>query len=155
MKIRDNETGEVFEYGIDRHHALRISRNGGCLTFENLQNGDGSLESGDGGYSFVLDDGKTPEESVSPDAVNGSTYANIGGFHEENSMNDGWIPVEERLPEAEQEHVLACRRDGSIDTARYSPYSDRWYVGSMCSVSLDVIAWRPLPEPYRPERSRE
>mgnify|MGYP001623459533 FL=1 len=68
-------------------------------------------------------------------------------------MNDGWIPVEERLPEAEQEHVLACRRDGSIDTARYSPYSDRWYVGSMCSVSLDVIAWRPLPEPYRPERS--
>ena len=70
-------------------------------------------------------------------------------------MNDGWIPVEERLPEAEQEHVLACRRDGSIDTARYSPYSDRWYVGSMCSVSLDVIAWRPLPEPYRPERSRK
>ena len=70
-------------------------------------------------------------------------------------MNDGWIPVEERLPEAEQEHVLACRRDGSIDTARYSPYSDRWYVGSMCSVSLDIIAWRPLPEPYRPERSRE
>ena len=36
-------------------------------------------------------------------------------------MNDGWIPVEERLPEAEQEHVLTCRRDGSIDTARYSP----------------------------------
>lgn len=70
-------------------------------------------------------------------------------------MNDGWIPVEERLPEVEQEHVLACRRDGSIDTARYSSYSDRWYVGSMCSVSLDVIAWRPLPEPYRPERSRE
>ncbi len=70
-------------------------------------------------------------------------------------INDGWIPVEERLPETEQEHVLACRRDGSIDTARYSSYSDRWYVGSMCSVSLDVIAWRPLPEPYRPERSRK
>ena len=70
-------------------------------------------------------------------------------------MNNGWIPCSERLPEDEQEHVLACRRDGSIDTARYSPYSDRWYVGSMCSVSLDVIAWRPLPEPYRPERSEE
>ena len=96
MKIRDNETGEVFEYGTNRHHALMISRNGGCLTFENLQNGDGSLKSGDGGYSFVLDDGKTPEESVSPDAVNGSTYANIGGFYEENSKNDGWISVEER-----------------------------------------------------------
>ena len=42
MKIRDNETGEVFEYGTNIHHALRISENGGCLTFENLQNGDGS-----------------------------------------------------------------------------------------------------------------
>ena len=77
MKIRDNETGEIFEYGTNRHHALMISANGGCLTFENLQNGDGSLKSGDGGYSFVLDDGKTPEESASPDAVNGLTYAVI------------------------------------------------------------------------------
>lgn len=68
-------------------------------------------------------------------------------------MNDGWISVDERLPEAEQEYVLACRRDGSMDTARYSPYSNRWYVGSMCSVSFSVIAWRPLPAPYRPERS--
>lgn len=40
MKIRDNQTGKVFEYGADRHHALRISENGGCLLFENLQNGD-------------------------------------------------------------------------------------------------------------------
>ena len=82
-------------------------------------------------------------------------YISVGWVKEiiRKHMNDGWIPVEERLPEAEQEHVLACRRDGSIDTARYSPYSDRWYVGSMCSVSLDIIAWRPLPEPYRPERS--
>lgn len=82
MKIRDNETGEIFEYGTNIHHALRISENGGCLTFENLQNGDGSLKSGDGGYSFVLNDGKTPEESSSPDSMYGATYANIGGFHE-------------------------------------------------------------------------
>ena len=70
-----------------------------------------------------------------------------------NHMNDVWIPVDERLPEDEQEYVLACRRDGSMDTARYSPYSNRWYVGSMCSVSFSVIAWCPLPEPYHPERS--
>lgn len=98
MKIRDNETGEVFEYGENIHHALRISRNGGCLIFENLQNGDGSLENGDGGYSFVLDDGMTPKESDSPDAINYATYANIGGFHGDTAKNDGWIPVEdERL----------------------------------------------------------
>lgn len=94
MKIRDNETGEVFEYGENIHHALRISRNGGCLIFENLQNGDGSLENGDGGYSFVLDDGMTPKESDSPDAINYATYANIGGFHGDTTKNDGWIPVQ-------------------------------------------------------------
>lgn len=82
IKIRDNETGEIFEYGTNIHHALRISKNGGCLTFENLQNGDGSLKSGDGGYSFVMNDGKTPEESSSQDSMYGATYANIGGFHE-------------------------------------------------------------------------
>lgn len=64
MKIRDNQTGKAFEYGADRYHALRISENGG--------------------YSFVLDDGKTPEESISAEAVNGAAYANIGGFHGEN-----------------------------------------------------------------------
>lgn len=77
MKIRDNETGKVFDYGTDRHHALSISEDGKCLYFENLQNGDGSL--GDG-YSFVLNDGKTPEESDSNDAAYGAAYANIGGF---------------------------------------------------------------------------
>lgn len=29
-----------------------------------LQSGDSSLEDGNGGYSFMLDDGKTPEEAV-------------------------------------------------------------------------------------------
>lgn len=81
MKIRDNKTGEIFNYGSDGHHALSISKNGGFLTFENLQNGDGSLENGCGGYSFVLDDGKTPEESDSKEAMYGATYANIGGFN--------------------------------------------------------------------------
>lgn len=84
MKIRDNQTGKVFEYGSNKHHALHISENGGCLTFENLENGDGSLETGDGGYSFVLDDGKTPEESSSPESRYGATYANIGGLYSPN-----------------------------------------------------------------------
>lgn len=83
IKIRDNETGEIFEYGENNHHALRISPNGGCLTFENMQNGDGSLPDGRGGYSFVLEDGKTPNESESLDAIQGASYANVGGFEPE------------------------------------------------------------------------
>lgn len=153
MKIRDNETGEVFEYGTNRHHALRISRNGGCLTFENLQNGDGSLKSGDGGYSFVLDDGKTPEESVSPDAVNGSTYANIGGFYEENSKNDGWIPVDKNnVPDHE---ILACDRykNELIGYLSYNADSEEFVCESNECIMYQVIAWMEKPEPYRPERS--
>lgn len=147
MKIRDNETGEVFEYGTNIHHALRISQNGGCLTFENLQNGDGSLQSGDGGYSFVLDDGKTPKESNSPDAANGCCYANIGGFHGDNMNNDGWIPVEERLPD-NNENVLVTTDMGLI-TSGYIAHGT-WITDQEPDYP---IAWRPLPEPYRPERS--
>ena len=71
---------------------------------------------------------------------------------------DGWIPVEERLPEvagdidddncpefnvtidgADKATTLKCSSDGTF-------FDDNGYV-------YPVIAWRPLPEPYRPERS--
>lgn len=153
MKIRDNETGEVFEYGTNIHHALRISQNGGCLMFENLQNGDGSLNSGDGGYSFVLDDGKTPEESIfSPDSFLDS-YANIGGFHKDNKNNNGWIPVDkDNIPDHE---VLACNEDGCeligyIDIVGYGFFCEEGESG-ICM--YDVVAWMEKPEPYKPERN--
>ncbi len=159
MKIRDNETGEVFEYGTNMHHALRISENGGCLTFENLQNGDGSLKSGDGGYSFVLDDGKTPIESNSPDAVNGATYANIGGFYRSSTKSDGWIPVEEQLPEAGEKVLVWYEyfRYGEYNRM-YETYGIGWqyfghWSGDVSGTKAKCIAWSPLPELYRTERS--
>ena len=67
--------------------------------------------------------------------------------------NDGWISVEERLPEYGKK-VLAYGKSGEIDIASlYSRDKHMWLVGSMCSVAFDIIAWRTLPEPYRPERS--
>ena len=78
-------------------------------------------------------------------------------------MNDkaedgGWIPVEDRLPKvagdidddncpefnvtidgADKATTLKCSSDGTF-------FDDNGYV-------YPVIAWRPLPEPYRPERS--
>ena len=68
-------------------------------------------------------------------------------------MNDGWVPVEERLPEYGKK-VLAYGKSGKIDIASlYSRDKHMWLVGSMCSVAFDIIAWRTLPEPYRSERS--
>lgn len=84
-------------------------------------------------------------------------------------MNDVWIPVEERLPE-DDVNVLITYADidddqyVGIDITNYgyaylggnkldfkewrSPFE---YFGS----NYKVIAWRPLPEPYRPERSNK
>lgn len=68
-------------------------------------------------------------------------------------MNDGWIPVEKALPEYGKK-VIAYGKSGGIDIASlYSRDKHMWLVGSMCSVTFDIIAWRTLPEPYRPERS--
>lgn len=63
-----------------------------------------------------------------------------------------WIPVEERLPE-ERDTVLI-----STDTGTYAGiyFCDEWYRENMyCYDSMlretGVIAWMPLPEPYKAE----
>ena len=80
-------------------------------------------------------------------------------------MNDGWIPVEERMPEDEiptPKLVTAlvpdrkARWDNSetfsliVDTDVYDPD----YMGKWEYYKKNVIAWRPLPEPYRTRRER-
>lgn len=77
MKIKDLQTGRVFEYGNDSHDGLMISEDGRFLSYNNLQNGDGSRW---GDYRFVLDDGEVPQDSSSADALHGMSYVNVGGF---------------------------------------------------------------------------
>lgn len=81
----------------------------------------------------------------------------------EDHMDGGWIPVEERMPEDEiptPKLVTAlvpdrkARWDNSetfsliVDTDVYDPD----YMGKWEYYKKNVIAWRPLPEPYRLER---
>lgn len=77
-------------------------------------------------------------------------------------MNDGWIPVEERLPEISRtpeeddecpEFNVTIRRAEEATTLKYSPADDTWFDDN--GYVYDVIAWRPLPEPYRPEPKTE
>lgn len=79
MWIKDMETGEVREYGADRHDALMVSDNGRYLTYENLQNGDGSYV---GGYRFVTENGYLPGDDPELIRCGAEEYANIGGFDE-------------------------------------------------------------------------
>ena len=64
-------------------------------------------------------------------------------------MNDGWIPVEERLPENNRS-VLMCGDTGCIDVGWWN--GKRWKTGFSHADNFEAVAWRPLPEPYRPER---
>lgn len=67
-------------------------------------------------------------------------------------MNDGWIPVEERLPENAEDVIATLANGEGITLAWYD--NDDW-LSSIDADHIDVIAWMPLPEPYRPEKARK
>ena len=95
---------------------------------------------------------------------------NVAAAHEKDMniiskhMNDGWIPVEDRLPTMEEYQKDDGRfilDDGNRRCAGYyDVYTGRFYsyrhiTPYRAELYEDnrIIAWRPLPELYRPERS--
>lgn len=78
--------------------------------------------------------------------------------------NDGWMSVEERLPTMEEYQKDDGRfilDDGNRRcTGYFNVYTGRFYSYQHITQYMAelhennwVIAWRPLPEPYHPERS--
>jgi hypothetical protein len=53
-----------------------------------------------------------------------------------------WIPVSERLPEKNGEYLITGRQ-GAVNKRRY--HDGHWYG------NWSVLAWMPLPEPYKAE----
>lgn len=81
---------------------------------------------------------------------------------------NGWISVEDRLPEEGDGTVLVCfpdiepynlkehfvnaKHDTRVKTAVYSEYSGTWIIGDMGGVSnIQPTHWQPLPEPPEEE----
>lgn len=65
--------------------------------------------------------------------------------------NAGWIPVEERLPEDYSQVIVSMYDLGWITIGTYSSHSKLWKVNSyITGLGVDVRAWCPLPDPYRP-----
>lgn len=78
--------------------------------------------------------------------------------------NDGWIPVEKRLPEGNA--VNPITRDayvysitvefgGITDVRYYSFFKGHWYNQSPKIMDDLVIAWKERPKPYMPEKGTE
>lgn len=64
-----------------------------------------------------------------------------------------WIPVSEKLPDdfmsCEYLTIRKSRRLASI--AYYCVVNHKWYSNRKSTKEIDVIAWQPLPEPYKGE----
>lgn len=67
----------------------------------------------------------------------------------------GWIPCSERLPEGEQFVLVTYKTTDRIHVCQYHEDGSRnqWYsLNDMCRAHNNVVvAWMPLPEPYRKE----
>lgn len=95
------------------------------------------------------------DTGLSPDEVE-----SLNEFEESNAQKylieiakHRWIPVEERLPENDNS-VLMCSAAGGVDVGWWTGV--RWVTGfSHADVAKNIIAWQPLPEPYRPERRKD
>ena len=69
--------------------------------------------------------------------------------HMDEVKNDGWIPVEERLPEDERMVLVTCQTKKGIRSTNRAYYDGAFWHGSGSMSS--VTAWQPLPEPYKPK----
>ncbi len=76
------------------------------------------------------------------------------------ALGTEWIPVEERLPENDNYILLSFSNFSLPLIGRYEADNDgggAFYLGdndegdTCLSEDLYVIAWMPLPEPYRPK----
>jgi hypothetical protein len=76
------------------------------------------------------------------------------GYEDGNKDNDGWIPVEERLPEEAGTYIINALT-GERNIVTFAKWQNRYKRFDMTGARTywKIIAWCPLPEPYRPERS--
>lgn len=75
---------------------------------------------------------------------------------EQDEKENGWIPVDERLPETNDYILVSFSNYTLLDIGRYETDKDgggtffpRYESKSYVSFGLFVNAWRPLPKPYK------
>ena len=74
-----------------------------------------------------------------------------------------WIPVSERLPEEDGQYLITVKYK-HVNDSYEDVYAEQgeWYDGRWdmfcfghCGEVEEIIAWMPLPAPYKPQAERE
>lgn len=69
--------------------------------------------------------------------------------------NQGWIPVEERLPAIEADVLLSLRNLDVYTGFRANTVGCFFVDGEGYVLFENVLAWQPLPEPYKLEEQKK
>lgn len=79
-----------------------------------------------------------------------------------NDANDDWIPVEDGLPEETTGRYYpkmnVATSYGAVTWGFYRVAEKQWYIYSNIHNEFveardkEIVAWRPLPEPYKPKK---
>lgn len=90
-----------------------------------------------------------------PDYGNGSPTEKLAAYEdaEEHGQYGKWIPVSERLPEESLNSVIGW--DTYRNRCCFVQYLGGRFVLGDDIDSVNVIAWMPLPEPYRESEVEE
>ena len=66
--------------------------------------------------------------------------------------NNGWIPCIERLPEDDSICIVTVEcpnNETVVDYGWFDRKSVCWFVGMQEFRTSNILAWQPLPEPYK------
>lgn len=97
---------------------------------------------------------KCNQDSENQDYITGymSALSTVEGIIAEE--NDGWIPVEERLPDKSGAYIVTAR-DGDLAHVTFCKWQTRYKRWDLTGSRAywKVIAWQPLLEAYHPKQA--
>ena len=126
---------EVFENIIEKLEESSVLRPNSKEFYNNPQNGE---------YVDNVVLFRDAIEIVKQEAEKFGTDTNIG--------SNGWIPCSERLPEDDSICIVTVEypnNETMVDYGRFDRNGVCWFVGMHEFRTSNVLAWQPLPEPFK------